>query len=39
MGYVYDDANKALIPPEVIARVEQLKQDIIAGRIHVPSER
>ncbi len=39
VGYVYDDANKALIPPAVIARVEQLKQDIIAGRIHVPSER
>lgn len=37
VGYVYDDNNRSLIPPEVIARVERLKQDIIAGRIRVPS--
>ncbi len=39
VGFVYDAHNKALIPPAVIARVEQLRQDIIAGRIHVPTER
>ncbi len=39
VGYVYDEHNRALIPPAVRARVEQLKQDIIAGRIHVPTER
>jgi len=36
VGYVYDEHNRALIPPEVHARVEQLKQEIIAGRIKVP---
>ena len=39
VGYVYDEHNRALIPDAVRARVEQLKQDIIAGRIHVPTER
>ena len=37
VGYIYDDNNRSLIPPDVIARVEQLKQEIIAGRIKVPS--
>ena len=37
--YVYDQNNRALIPPAVHARVEQLKAEIIAGRIQVPSER
>jgi basic membrane protein A len=37
VGYVYDDRNKALIPDEVRARVEQLREEIIAGRIRVPS--
>jgi basic membrane protein A and related proteins len=37
VGYIYDDNNRSLIPPAVIARVEQLKQEIIAGRIKVPS--
>ena len=37
--YVYDARNKGLIPDSVIARVEQLKRDIIAGRIKVPSTR
>ncbi len=36
VGYVYDDNNRALIPPEIRARVEQLRQDIIAGKIKVP---
>ncbi len=39
VGYVYDEHNRALIPDSVRARVEQLKADIIAGRIHVPTTR
>src|SRR5687768_1279394 len=39
VGYIYDDNNRGLIPADVIARVEQLKAEIIAGRIRVPSER
>jgi basic membrane protein A len=39
VGYVYDEHNRALIPNDVRARVEQLKADIIAGKIHVPSAR
>ena len=37
VGYVYDDNNRALIPDAVHARVEQLRQEIIAGRIKVPN--
>lgn len=37
--YVYDDNNRALIPPAVRTRLEQLQAEIIAGRIQVPSER
>lgn len=39
VGYVYDARNKPLIPDSVHTRVEQLKQEIIAGRIKVPSTR
>ena len=39
VGYVYDEHNRALIPDGVRARVEQLKADIVAGRIQVPSTR
>ena len=39
VGYVYDEHNRALIPDSVRARVEQLKEEIIAGRIVVPSTR
>jgi basic membrane protein A len=39
VGYIYDDNNRALIPADVIARVEQIKAEIIAGRIQVPSTR
>jgi basic membrane protein A len=39
VGYVYDANNEKLIPADVRARLEQLKQDIIAGRIKVPSTR
>jgi basic membrane protein A len=37
VGYVYNEQNKAMIPDSVRARVEALRQDIIAGRIKVPS--
>ena len=37
VGYIYDENNRALIPPAVRERVEQLRQEIIAGRIRVPS--
>jgi basic membrane lipoprotein Med (substrate-binding protein (PBP1-ABC) superfamily) len=36
---VYDANNEKLIPDSVRARLELLRQDIIAGRIHVPSTR
>jgi len=39
VGYVYDGHNRALIPDNVRVRVEQLKADIIAGKIPVPSTR
>jgi basic membrane protein A len=39
VGYVYDENNRALIPDAARQRVEQLKADIIAGRIKVPSTR
>jgi len=39
VGYIYDQNNRDLIPADVIARVEQLKEEIIAGRIRVPSTR
>jgi basic membrane protein A len=37
VGYVYDANNKALISDAVRARVEALRDSIIAGRIPVPS--
>jgi basic membrane protein A and related proteins len=36
VGYVYDDHNRAMIPDAVRARVEQIKTEIVAGRIKVP---
>jgi basic membrane protein A and related proteins len=39
VGYVYDANNAALIPPDVRTRLESLRQDIIAGKIQVPSLR
>ena len=39
VGYVYDERNKPLIPDAAHERVEALKQEIIAGRITVPSTR
>lgn len=39
VSYVYDAHNRALIPDSVHARVEALRQEIIAGRITVPTTR
>ena len=39
VGYVYDENNRALIPDAVRARVEQLRAEIVAGRIKVPATR
>ncbi|NUQ19766.1 MAG: BMP family ABC transporter substrate-binding protein [Gemmatimonadaceae bacterium] len=39
VGYVYDPNNRKLIPDSVRARVEQLREEIIAGKIQVPSTR
>jgi basic membrane protein A len=39
VGYVYDANNRALIPDSVRARVEALRDSIVAGRITVPAER
>jgi basic membrane protein A len=39
VGYIYDERNRALIPDSARARVERLKEEIIAGRIKVPSTR
>jgi basic membrane protein A len=39
VGYVYDEHNRALIPDSVRTRLEQIKADIIAGKISVPSTR
>jgi len=38
VGYVYDAHNQKLIPPEVHAKVEQIRQKIISGEIQVPKE-
>lgn len=39
VGYVYDDHNRGLIPPDVHQRLQALKAQIIAGEISVPSVR
>ena len=39
VGYVYDENNRTLIPDSVRARVEALRQQIIAGKINVPDTR
>ena len=39
VGYVYDEHNRALIPDSVRTKLEQIKSDIIAGKIKVPSTR
>ncbi|MFN2567569.1 MAG: BMP family protein [Gemmatimonadaceae bacterium] len=39
VGYVYDANNRALIPDSVRTRLEDLREQIIAGRIQVPATR
>lgn len=39
VGYVYDERNRNLIPDSVHTRIEQLKQEVISGKIKVPSTR
>ncbi|MBK6844273.1 MAG: BMP family ABC transporter substrate-binding protein [Gemmatimonadetes bacterium] len=39
VNYIYDANNKALIPDSVRARVEGLRQEIIEGKIVVPSTK
>ena len=39
VGYIYDEHNKALIPDSVHTRLLQLEQDIVDGKIKVPSTR
>jgi basic membrane protein A len=39
VDYIYDANNRPLIPDSVHARVEALRQEIIAGRISVPSTK
>jgi basic membrane protein A len=39
VGYIFDKNNEALIPPDIRARLEQLREEIIQGRIKVPSTR
>jgi len=38
VGWVYDDRNRALIPDAVKARVDSLRDEIVAGRITAPSQ-
>jgi basic membrane protein A len=39
VGYVFDANNQKLIPDSVRTRVEELKQQIISGKIDVPASR
>ncbi|NUO62468.1 MAG: BMP family ABC transporter substrate-binding protein [Gemmatimonadaceae bacterium] len=39
VGYVYDANNRKLIPDSVRTRLEQLREQIVAGKIEVPSTR
>ncbi len=39
VGYIYDERNQPLIPDAVRERVEALRQELIEGRIQVPSTR
>ncbi len=39
VGYIDDDHNRELIPPDVRAKLDALTADIVAGRIPVPSTR
>ena len=36
IGFVSDDRNRALLPPEVVAKAKGIAADIVAGKIEVP---
>jgi len=38
LDFVSDDRNRALLPLEVVQRARSLGDEIVAGKIHVPSE-
>jgi basic membrane protein A len=38
IDYVHEGAHAALLPREVVARVEELRADVASGRVRVPSE-
>jgi basic membrane protein A and related proteins len=38
VAWVYDDRNRALIPPEAKVRLDSLRAEVIAGKVTVPSE-
>ena len=38
IDYVHEGPHGALLPPDVVARVEELRADIASGRVHVPWE-
>jgi basic membrane protein A len=39
VGYIYDKNNEALIPADIRARLEELREQIVQKRITVPSTR
>lgn len=38
VGFVADERNRALLPIEVVARVNKLREEIVAGAIQVPAQ-
>ena len=38
VGYIHDEHNKKLIPDEIHKKVESFREEIVAGKIAVPSE-
>jgi len=38
VGFVADERNRRLLPPEVVAEARRLAAEIVAGRIEVPSQ-
>jgi basic membrane protein A len=39
VGIIYDDNNKAIIPDDVHTRLESIREEIIQGKIQVPTTR
>ncbi|HYM80134.1 MAG TPA: BMP family ABC transporter substrate-binding protein [Candidatus Limnocylindria bacterium] len=38
VGWVYDQRNQALVPAEAKARLDELKSEVIAGKVTVPTQ-